>query len=395
MNSNQIPHVPSSASLRIAGLVVAIIAIGIAVAGILVRVSHANDLQKDVDSQYVTVKVVNPLLGPSEQELILPGNVRADLDAPIYARVTGYLKAWHTDIGTHVKKGQILAEVETPELDQQILRAKADLATAESKWEIAEVTAKRWQNLLVTDSVSHQEGDEKVASAKAKHDELNATRANLESLLASQSFQRIVAPFDGVVTERNTDIGKLISPGSSNGQALFRVVDNRRLRIYMEAPQNYAYLIKPKSTVDIYFPELPDQHFVATVLSTSNAIRESSRTSTIELLMENKNGKLFSGSYAEVHFKLPTNSKVFRLPVSTLLFRKDGLEVATVGSNNQVILKPITIARDLGRNVEVANGLGSADRVIDSPSDSIKQGDVVRIKNPVTQTTKEKTRATS
>ena len=390
MISKHIP-VPSPASLRLTGLILAVVAVGVAATGILVRTSHAHDLQQEVQSQHVTVKIVTPQLGSSKQALILPGNVRADLDAPIYARVSGYLKAWHTDIGAHVKKGQVLAEVETPELDQQILRAKADLATAESNWEIADVTSKRWQNLLVTDSVSHQEGDEKAANAKAKHDMLNAARANLDSLMASQSFQRIVAPFDGVVTERNTDIGKLISPGSSNGQALFRVVDNRRLRIYMEAPQSYAYLIKQGATVQIYFPELPTQHFSATVLSTSNAIRETSRTSTVELLMDNKDGKLFSGSYAEVHFDLPTNSKVLGLPVSALLFRKDGLEVATVDIDNHVVLKPITIARDLGRTVEVASGINSSDRVIDSPSDSIVQGDIVRIKNTETQSAKQKT----
>ncbi len=379
--SDHIPNSPSPKPLKLAGLILAVVGIAVATAGILFRISHANDLQKEVDSQHVTVKVVSPQLGPGEQPLILPGNVRADLDAPIYARVSGYLKSWNTDIGAQVKKGQVLGEIETPELDQQILRAKADLATAESNWEIAEITAKRWKNLLATDSVSQQENDEKAASAKAKHDMWNAARANMESLLADQSFQHIVAPFDGVVTERNTDIGKLITPGSSNGQALFRVVDNRRLRIYTEVPQNFAYLIKPKMTVQIYFPELPGQHFAATVLSTSNAIRESSRTSTVELLMENKDGRMFSGSYAEVHFDLPSNAKVLRLPVSALLFRKEGLEVATVGVDNRVVLKPITITRDLGRVVEVGSGIDRTDRVIDSPADSIVQGDVVRIQN--------------
>jgi RND family efflux transporter MFP subunit len=381
MNPEPIHHVPTLARLRLVGLILVTVAIVVATAGILFRISHARDLQKDVELRHVTVKIVTPQLGPGEETLILPGNVRADLDAPIYARVSGYLKTWYTDIGAHVKKGQLLGEIETPELDQQILRAKSDLATAKSNWEIADITAKRWKNLLATDSVSQQENDEKAAEVKARNDMLNAARANMESLLADQSFQRIVAPFEGVVTERNTDIGKLISPGSSNGQALFRVVDNRRLRIYTEVPQSYAYLIKPNMTVQIYFPELPGQHFAATVLSTSNAIRESSRTTTVELLMDNKDGKLFSGSYAEVHFDLPSNAKVFRLPVSALLFRKEGLEVATVGADNRVVLKPITIARDLGRVVEVASGLDRTDRVIDSPSDSIVQGDVVRIKN--------------
>jgi len=380
--SDHVPHISSPARLRLAGLILAAVVVTVAVAGILVRISHAHILQKEVESQHTTVKIVIPQLGPGEQSLILPGNVRADLDAPIYARVSGYLKAWRTDIGAHVKKGQVLAEIETPELDQQILRAKADVATAESNWEIADVTAKRWQNLLATDSVSHQEVDEKSANAKSKQDLLNAARANLNGLLAEQSFQRIVAPFDGVVIERNTDIGKLIAPGSNNGQALFRVVDNRRLRIYVEAPQNYSHMITPGMVVQVNFPELPTQHFAATVLGTSDAIRESSRTSTVELLLNNKNGKLLSGSYAEVHFDLHAESHVYRLPVSALLFRKEGLQVATVGADNRVVMKFIAIANDLGRVVEVASWIDGSDRVIDSPSDSIVQGDVVRIKNP-------------
>ena len=377
---------PAVARLRFAGLIIAAVAVVVAAAGIWVRLSHAHDLEQEVEARHVTVKVVLPQLGPGLQTLILPGNVRADLDAPIYARVSGYLKNWYTDIGARVKKGQLLGEIETPELDQQILRARADVSTAESNLEIADITAKRWQNLVLSNSVSHQESDEKTADAKSKRDILNAAKANLESLLASQAFQRIVAPFDGVVTERNTDIGKLINPGSNNGQALFRVVDNRRLRIYTEVPQNFIYLIKPNMKVEIYFPELPTQGFAAIVLSTSNAIRESSRTSTVELLMENKGGKLFSGSYAEVHFDLPSSTTVFRLPVSALLFRKEGLQVATVGADDRVVLKSIAIARDLGRVVEVDRGIGSNDRVIDSPSDSIVQGDIVRIKNADAET---------
>ena len=385
MNSEQIPHVPISTPLRIVGVILVALALAVAASGIYARTSHAHDLQRDVESQHVTVKIVVPQSGPSDQPLVLPGNVRADLDSPIYARVSGYLKSWQTDIGAHVKKGDVLAEIETPELDQQILRAQADLASAESSCEIADLTAKRWHNLLATDSVSRQETDEKAAAAKAKQDALSAARANLQSLLAGQSFQHIVAPFDGVVTERNTDIGKLITSGSNNGGALFRVVDNRRLRVYVQAPQSYSYLIKPGMTVQVDFPELPAQHFAASVLGTSNAISESSRTSTVELIMDNKDGTLFSGSYAEVHFALTSPSNVFRLPVSALLFRKDGLEVATVATDNHVVLKPIILARDLGREVEVASGISGSDRVIDSPSDSIAQGDIVRVKNAENQ----------
>lgn len=382
MTQQHIPHATVSPRLRRTGLIMVAVAIAVAAGGIFARVNHAHALQKEVDAQHVTVKFVYPEQGPGEQSLVLPGNVRADLDAPIYARVSGYLKSWRTDIGAHVRKGQVLAEIETPELDQQILRARADLATAESNWEIADVTAKRYQNLLATDSVSRQEVDEKAANAKAKQDILNAARASLQGLLAEQSFQRIVSPFDGVVTERNTDVGKLITSGSSNGQPLFRVVDNRKLRIYVEAPQSYSYLIKEGMTVQVTFPELPGQHFKATVAGTSNAIHESSRTATVELVMNNKNGKLFSGSYAEAHFDLHSQSRVLRLPVSTLLFRSEGLQVATVGADNRVVMKSVVIGNDLGRKVEIASGLASGDMVIDSPSDSIVQGDVVRVKRP-------------
>ncbi len=371
-------------------IVAAVVAVAVAASGIASRLGHANALQKEVESQHVTVKIVTPRYGPSDQMLILPGNVRADFDAPIYARVSGYLKSWRTDIGAHVRKGEVLGEIETPELDQQILRARADAATAESNWEIADVTAKRYQNLLATDSVSHQEADEKTATAKARKDALNAARANLESLLAQQSFKHIVAPFDGVVTERNTDVGKLVSTGGENGQPLFRVVDNRRLRIYVEVPQNYSNLIKPGMVVQVTFPELPGQQFDAAVSSTAGAIRESSRTTTVELQMANKNGKLYSGSYVETHFNLPSQSGIFRVPVSALLFRKEGLQVATVDADGKVVLKPITVARDLGREVEVASGINKDDRIIDSPSDSIVAGDVVRIKSEDTASAEHK-----
>ena len=380
MTSDHNPHVPLTLRLRLVVSFLLALAVAVAAAGIYVRLSHGSDLRQDVESQHVTVKVVQAQAGSGELPLILPGNVRADLEAPIYARVSGYLKSWQTDIGAQVKKGDLLAEIETPELDQQILRTRADLASAESSCEIAEVTAKRWHNLLSTDSVSRQEADEKEANAKARQDAVNAARANLESLLAQQSFQRIVAPFDGVVTERNTEIGKLITSGSNNGGALFRVVDNRRLRIYVQVPQNYSYLIKQGMKVEVNFPELPERHFEAAVLGTSKAISESSRTSTVELLMDNKDGALLSGSYAEVRFAFTSAANVYRLPVSALLFRKDGLEVATVGADDRVVLKPITVARDLGREVEVASGITATDRVIDSPADSISQGDLVRVR---------------
>ncbi len=386
--SEEIHQVQPSRRLKLVGLGGLALAVTVAAAGIMLRIGHAHELEKEVESQHVTVNVVRPQYGPSDDALVLPGDVRADFDAQIFARVNGYLKAWYTDIGTHVKKGQVLGKIETPELDQQISQGEADVARAESNYQIAAVSAKRWQNLLATDSVSRQEADEKAADAKARGDALNAARANLKNLLAMQAFNKVVAPFDGVVTERNTDVGKLVTSGSNGSQPLFRVVDMRRLRVYVEVPQSYSYLIKEGMQVDVEFPERPGQHFQAAVASTSGAIHEASRTSTVELQMDNPDGKLLPGSYAEVHFELSSPSSVFRVPASALLFRKDGLEVATVGPDNRVALKRITIARDLGRAVEVATGLDATDRIIDSPMDSIAQGDRVRVKELDTQASK-------
>ena len=382
--SNEIPphHVPTR-RLRLAGVVFVLIAAGVAVTGIVSRISHEKTLEKaTIEGNVTDVEVVNPAHGPSDETLILPGNVMANYTAPTYARVDGYLKIWYTDIGARVKKGQVLGIIDTPTLDEQIMRAKADVATAESNLEIANVTAKRWQALLASDSVSHQATDEKVADEKSRTAILNAAKANLQSLLAEQAFNKVVAPFDGVVTERNTDIGQLINKGSGSPQALFQVADIHQLRIYVEVPQSYSSLIKTNMKAKLYFPEHPDKAYDAVLVSTSNGIHVSSRTLTVELIMNNENGDVLPGTYAEVHFVLPSRKSVYRLPSSTLLFRKEGLQVAEVGPDNRVVLKSIKIGRELGKVVEVTAGVDESDRIIDSPSDSILQGDLVRIKKP-------------
>lgn len=379
--SDHLMHRHPSRRLYLVGALLLLVALAVAGHGIATRDRYEKSLEKEVAARHTTVDVVAPEHCPSEQPLVLPGNVRADIEATIYARVAGYLKMWYTDIGAHVKKGQLLAEVETPELDQQILRERANLSMAQSNLEIADLTAKRWQNLLATNSVSRQETDEKVADARAKADIANAAAANLKNLLTQQSFNRIVAPFDGVVTERNTDIGKLINPGSNNGQALFQVADNRKLRIYVDVPQNFSADIKPGMKAELHFPEYPSRVFSATVVSTSQAIHESSRTLTTELQMQNKDGAILPGTYTDVHFALPSRGSVYRLPASTLLFRKEGLQVATVDADNRVRLKNITLGRDLGGIVEVTSGVDDKDRVIESPSDSIVQASIVRIKS--------------
>ncbi|HEX7645475.1 MAG TPA: efflux RND transporter periplasmic adaptor subunit [Burkholderiaceae bacterium] len=371
-----------SRRLGVTGAIVLAAAIAVAAIGIVSRKHDEARLAEDSASQHTTVNVVVPMRGPSEQLVVLPGTVRPDIDAPIYARVPGYLKTWYTDIGAHVRKGQLLAEIETPELDQQILRERSNVLTAQSNLDLAELTAKRWQNLVASNAVSRQEADEKAADAKAKSDILQAAQANLKDLLTQQSFNRIVAPFDGVVTERNTDIGKLINPGSSNGQALFRIADNRKLRIYVEVPQNYAADLKVGMIAQLRFPEYPSRSFPATLVSTSQALHETSRTLTAELQMQNKDGEILPGTYTEAHFSLPGKAGLYLLPASTLLFRKEGLEVATVGSDNRVILKHIALGRDLGASVEVVSGIEDGDKVIESPSDSILQGSIVHVKAP-------------
>lgn len=374
---------PASASwrLRFVGLAILAIAITAAALGIHSRTIHAEDLQKRAASQDIApVEVISPDHGPSEQSLILPGNVLPYAEAPIYARVNGYLKAWYTDIGAHIKTGQLLATIETPELDQQIHRAEADLSVAKANYELANSTAMRWQNLLVTDSVSHQATDEKSGDAKAKQALVNAVQANLDSLRAQQAFNRIVAPFDGVVTDRKTDIGMLINAGSSgSGQALFNVAKIDKLRIYVEVPQNFSAMIKPNLTAELHFPEHPSRTFPAKLVSTSSAIDAGSRTLTVQLQMDNADGEILPGTYAEVHFTIPTKANVLRVPTSALLFRKNGMEVATVSADGKVVLKPITIGRDLGTAVEVISGIESSDQIIDAPSDSLVQGDTVRV----------------
>ena len=300
-------------------------------------------------------------------------------DAPIYARVSGYLKKWYVDIGSPVKAGDVLAEIETPEIDQQLEQARADLATAVAKEKLAKLTAKRWDDMLKSESVSRQEADEKNGDYEAKAAATVAAKANVDRLQAMASFKRIVAPFDGVVTARRTDIGQLINAGSSSGAELFRVADTRKLRVYVHVPQTYSDEVTKGMTAQLQFPEKPGKSFPATVASTSDAINESSRTMLVQLEADNSQGKLVSGSYADVHFDLPAPANVVQLPVTALLFREHGLKVATLGANNQVVLKNIQLGRDFGTRVEVISGLDPNDRIIDSPPDWIAQGDAVHV----------------
>jgi len=370
-------------SLRKIGIIAAVIALAIAIFGVGSRMLSESTLADKTDREAVpTVAVLTAKQGTTDQTLTLPGDIQAYFEAPIFARVSGYLKEWDQDIGAHVKAGQLLAEIDTPDLDQQLNQAKADLAAAQSNENLAELTSKRWQVLVKKDAVSQQDADEKAGDAQSKQATVVAAQANVERLMALEAFKRIVAPFDGVVTARETDVGALINAGSGTGPELFRVADVHEMRIYVRVPQALSGDLVAGQTAELHLPQRPNQTFKATVATTSHAINQASRTLLVELHADNPNGDLQPGTYAEVHFKLPDSPDTLRLPTSALLFREDGLKVATVGPGDKVILKPVSVGRDLGTEVEIASGLAAADRVINSPSDSVAEGDVVRPAEP-------------
>ncbi len=362
----------------------AVVALAIGGLGIWSRTqSQAELAQWTAEEAIPTVEVIHPKAGAKTQDVVLPGDVEAYFDAPIYARVSGYLKTWYRDIGAHVKAGELLAEIDTPDLDQQLSQAQADLAAAKANLALAEITAKRWQTLLVSDAVSRQEVDEKVGDAEAKKAIVAAAAANVSRLKALEAFKRIVAPFDGVVTARKTDVGALINAGSGTGPELFSVADVHKMRTYVRVPQALSAGLHAGLKAQMYLPQFPNRPFPAAVVTTSEAINQKSRTLLVELDTDNPKGELTPGTYAEVHFEMTGNPNVVRVPASALLFRAQGLQVATVGPKDKVVLKSITLARDLGNEVEVDGGLTSADKVINSPPDSIEQGDKVRIAEAV------------
>jgi RND family efflux transporter MFP subunit len=346
---------------------------------VIARNSLAKESAVDVLPTVVTVKPNRTDLG---EELILPGTVQAFIEAPIYARTNGYLKAWHTDIGSPVKKGQLLAEIETPEVDQQLTQAVADLATARANEALSQTTNTRWKELLKTESVSQQDADEKAGDAAAKRAAAEAAAANVSRLRELESFKRVVAPFDGVITARNTDIGALINAGQSAGSELFRLADTQKLRIYVQVPEPYAAAAKPGLGAELSFSEQRGKAYTATVVRTSNALDPALRTLQVELELDNSQRELFPGAYAEVHFKLAGNAQSLRLPATTVLFRAAGLQVAVVDAHQRIQLKSIVEGRDFGSTIEVLSGLNAEDAVVINPPDSIIDGLTVRVAVP-------------
>jgi len=370
----------SAARLRQFLWIAVALAVVLALWGIVSRVSARYALSRQIAvATTAAVVTVKPTVAAGSEALVLPGSVQANYEAPIYARTNGYLRAWYTAIGTPVKKGQLLAEIETPEVDQQLGQARADLATAEANYELAKATDVRWQRLLATQLVSKQDADERAGDAAAKKAVVRSAAANVARLREMESFKRVLAPFDGVVTQRNTDIGALINAGQSPGAALFHVADTHRLRINVSVPQPYASSIQPGMSADLVFAEHPDKRYPATVAFTAQALDPASRTLQVELQVENPRHELFPGAYAEVHFNLAAAAPTLRLPANALLFRAQGLLVAAVGGDHRVRLKRITQGRDFGSSIEVLGGVDPADDIVLNPPDSIADGALVRV----------------
>jgi RND family efflux transporter MFP subunit len=384
-----------SRKIRRYALILLVVAVVLGAWGEISRVMARNALAKETARDAVpTVVTVTANRTELGEDLVLPGTVQAFVEAPIYARTNGYLKTWYTDIGTQVKKGQLLAEIETPEVDQQLTQARADLETARANENLSNSTNKRWQGLLATESVSKQDADEKAGDAAAKKAAVDSAAANVARLHDLESFKRVVAPFDGVVTARNTDIGALINAGQSAGSELFRVADTHKLRVYVQVPEAYAAAAKPGLEAELTFTEQANKKYVAQTVRTSNALDPTLRTLQVELQLDNANREVFPGAYAEVHFKLAGNAESLRLPANTVLFRSAGLQVATVDGSQQIKLKSIVQGRDFGNTIEVLSGIEANDRVVVNPPDSITDGVTVRIAAPPPDQQKDKGKAT-
>jgi RND family efflux transporter MFP subunit len=360
----------------------AVFVVCVVVFGVVPRVKARATLRKENSNLAIpSVTVVHPKPSQPSQELTLPANVQPYINAPIYARTNGYLKRWYADIGTHVKKGQLLAEIETPEVDQQLQQSRANLGTAQANLNLSQITANRYQDLLKTDSVSKQEADNAAGSYSANQAILQSNRANVRQLEQLQSFQKIYAPFDGVITVRNTDVGALITAGSNGGSnaALFQIAQPGKLRVYVNVPEAYSQATKAGLTAELTLSEFPGRRFPGTLVRTANAIDPSTRTLLAEISVDNPTGTLLSGAYAEVHLKLPTVVSSYLIPVDTLMFRSEGLRVAVVADDQRAELRPITIGRDFGSEVEVLSGISGKERIIANPPDSLLAGQNVRI----------------
>ena len=371
----------ASAKLRRAGIVAAVLIVFGAVAGLVPRYLHRTALRIQTRELAVpTVQVVSPVPGTATSGLALPGEAKALVEAPIYARTSGYLKRYLVDIGSQVKEGDLLAEIDTPELNQELAQARAQLNQADAALALAKTTAARWAELLKSASVSEQEAAEKQADLDLKLATVEAARANVHRLEDLQSFERVTAPFAGTITVRDTDIGQLVS--STNGKELFRLAQTSTLRVFVRVPQAAAQSVAPGQIAELTIPEKPGRVFQAKVVRTSGAMSADSRTLLTELEVDNSHCDILAGTYVQVRLTEANETAALTLPANTLLFRAEGPQVGVVGADGKVELRRVTLGRDFGPTVEVVGGIRPTDRVILNPSDSLATGMVVRVAEP-------------
>src|ERR1700730_2315619 len=370
----------SRRGLRVTAIAAAAVAAVIVVQGIATRkMANARLSEWTEDRALPVVAVAPPDTRGKRTTIDLPGRLEAYSQAQLFARVSGYIKEWKVDIGTPVKAGQLLAEIDAPDLDQQIMQAEADVTSAQANATLSKATLERGQSLSTSGTVSKQDLDQRLADFASKQALVRSVQANLDRLRVMEKFKSITAPFDGLVTVRATDVGALINAGSGGGPALFVVSDITQLRAYVNVPQNYVPSIKIGTQAQISVPEYPGLNFPATVKASSQSVEAASGTTRMLLVVDNPSGELMTGAFANVHLELPAPGTAINVPASALIFDQSGLRIATVGADDRVVLKSVTISRDLGKEVEIASGLAADDRVIASPPDGIASGDPVRI----------------
>ena len=371
---------PVPRRLRRIGGAFMFVAIAVVAYGLISRAAQTSRLHDLTEAQAVpTVAIVAPSAVENHAGLDLPGRLEAFISAPIYARVPGYLKSWKHDIGAKVKAGDVLAEIDTPDLDQQLMQSRAALSVAEANAKLAQISAERWQSLASTDAVAKQDVDTRTFTWNANIAQVKAAQANVDQLVAEEGFKRLIAPFDGIVTARETDIGALINVGSAGGAQLFVVSETSKLRVYVNVPQNYVPSVPPGTTATISVPEHPGKTYSGTVEASAQAVNPSSGTTLMQLIVDNSAGEMMPGDYASIHLQIVGAANVLSVPSSALIFDAKGLSIATVDANNRVLLKPVSIERDLGTVVELASGLAPNDRVIQNPPDGIASGTEVRL----------------
>jgi RND family efflux transporter MFP subunit len=370
----------SRGKLRFAGVTALVVLAGVVVMGITSRKAADARLSEWTEKQAVpVVSVAMPDTHGQHAAIELPGRLEAYTQAQIFARVSGYIKEWKADIGTPVKAGQVLAVIDAPDLDQQIMQAQADLVSAQANAKLSKATLERGQSLITSEAISKQDLDQRAADFGNKQGLVSSAQANLDRLRVLEKYKNITAPFDGLVTARATDVGSLINAGNGGGPALFVVSEVKKLRVYVNVPQNYVPQIKIGTKAKLAVPEYGGKLFPATVEASAQAVDVASGTTRMQLVVDNSARELMTGAYANVRLELSAPETAVNVPASALIFDKDGLRVATVDANNRVVLKTVTVARDLGKQIEIASGVRADDRVIASPPDGIASGDVVRI----------------